>query len=117
MTTREKTPAGDPSATRALDPRSRVSTPVPARSYQASKADTDAGREYESITERTARIEHKVVVAQLLIERLSPSDGRARLLASGVLRRDEVLLDAILGQMTGEIAALAEPQKLVPRRR
>lgn len=69
----------------------------------------DDALDYESITERTARIEHKVVVAQLLLERLSPLDARARLLASAALRRDEVLLDAILGQMTDAIAALSEP--------
>jgi len=66
--------------------------------------------DYESITERTARIEHKVVIAQLLLERLSPVDPRARLLGSAVLRRDEVLLDAILGQMKDAIAALSQPK-------
>jgi hypothetical protein len=66
----------------------------------------DSDRDYESITERTARIEHKVVIAQLLLERLSPLDGRARLLSSAVLRRDEVLLDAVLAQMGDAIAAL-----------
>ena len=70
----------------------------------------DDALDYESITERTARIEHKVVIAQLLIERLSPVDPRARLLGSAVLRRDEVLLDAILGQMKDAIAALSQPK-------
>ena len=45
----------------------------------------DDALEYESITERTARIEHKVVIAQLLLERLSPLDTRTRLLGSAVL--------------------------------
>jgi hypothetical protein len=70
----------------------------------------DDALDYESITERTARIEHKVVIAQLLLERLSPVDPRTRLLGSAVLRRDEVLLDAILGQMTDAIAALSQPK-------
>jgi hypothetical protein len=70
----------------------------------------DDALEYESITERTARIEHKVVIAQLLLERLSPLDPRTRLLGSAVLRRDEVLLDAILGQMTDAIEALSRPR-------
>jgi hypothetical protein len=78
---------------------------------QARTARTeDDALDYESITERTARIEHKVVVAQLLLERLSPVDPRTRLLGSAVLRRDEVLLDAILGQMTDAIAALSKPR-------
>jgi hypothetical protein len=105
MNTREKTAS-------SLDPKGteRGSGPGQGRSSTATdgrRSDTDA-QEYESITARTARIEHKMIVAQLLLERLSPLDPRARLLGSAVLRRDEVLLDGILSQMTDAIAALAE---------
>jgi hypothetical protein len=60
--------------------------------------------------ERTTRIEQKVTRATLVLERLSPMDNRARLLASAVLRRDEVLLDAILAQMTDELLSLTAPR-------
>ncbi|HVU00857.1 MAG TPA: hypothetical protein VHE30_03865 [Polyangiaceae bacterium] len=55
--------------------------------------------------ERSARIEQKVARATLVLSRLSPTDGRARLLGSAVLRKDETLLDAVLGQMTDELIA------------
>jgi hypothetical protein len=61
----------------------------------------------ESITERTARIDSKLGIATLLLERLPPLDGRARLLSSAILRRDEVLIDAVLAEMTDEVVALA----------
>ncbi len=60
----------------------------------------------ETFAERTARIDQKLSVAQLLLRRLSPVDPRARLLSSAVFRRDEVLLDAVLAKMTDEIFAL-----------
>ncbi len=65
----------------------------------------------ETMGERTARIEQKVARATLLLQRLSPIDGRARLLGSAVLRRDEVLLDAVLGQMTDELLALSSDRR------
>jgi len=61
----------------------------------------------ESIAERTARIDDKIALATLVLPRLSPADARARLLHSAVLRRDEVLLDAVLAQLTDEIVTLA----------
>ena len=61
----------------------------------------------ESITERTARIDTKLSIAKLLLERLPPLDARARLLGSAILRRDEVLIDAVLAEMTDEVVALA----------
>lgn len=63
--------------------------------------------ERESITERTARIDTKLSIARLLLERLPPLDARARLLGSAILRRDEVLIDAVLAEMTDEVVALA----------
>jgi hypothetical protein len=60
----------------------------------------------ESVGERTTRIENKVAMATLVLEKLSPTDSRARLLASAVLRRDEVLIDAVLAQMSEEIVGL-----------
>lgn len=53
----------------------------------------------ESIAERTERIDHKMAIATTLLHGMSPLDARARLLSSAILRRDEVLLDAILSGM------------------
>jgi hypothetical protein len=64
----------------------------------------------ESISERTARIDTKLSIAKLLLERLPPLDARARLLGSAILRRDEVLIDAVLAEMTDEVVALASPR-------
>ena len=61
----------------------------------------------ESVSERTARIDSKLSIATLLLERLSPLDARARLLSSAILRRDEVLIDAVLAEMTDAVVALA----------
>src|ERR1700742_3533563 len=98
MTTREKTASfvTETGTARAPGGLGARDVNTGANSYQVAQGSgartkADAERDYESITERTARIEHKVVVAQLLLERLSPLDARARLLASAVLRRDEVL--------------------------
>jgi hypothetical protein len=67
--------------------------------------------EKETVSERTNRIDAKLSVATLLLERLSPLDSRARLLGSAILRRDEVLLDAILAEMTDEVVALAASRR------
>ena len=67
--------------------------------------------ERETISERTNRIDGKLSVATLLLERLSPLDARARLLSSAILRRDEVLLDAILAEMTDQVVALASARR------
>ena len=65
----------------------------------------------ESVSERTARIDSKLSIASLLLERLSPLDARARLLSSAILRRDEVLIDAVLAEMTDEVVALAASRR------
>ena len=54
----------------------------------------------ESIAQRTLRIDQKMEIATTLLRGMSPLDARARLLSSAVLRRDEVLLDAILSGMS-----------------
>jgi hypothetical protein len=65
----------------------------------------------ESVSERTARIDSKLSIATLLLERLSPLDARARLLSSAILRRDEVLIDAVLAEMTDAVVALAASRR------
>jgi hypothetical protein len=65
----------------------------------------------ESITERTARIDGKLAIAALLLERMPPTEGRARLLTSAMLRRDEVLLDAVLAEMASDVAGLASSRR------
>ena len=69
----------------------------------------------ESVTEWTTRIEKKLGVAELLLHRLSPTEPRARLLASAMLRRDETLLDAILADMSAQVVALASTRWRPPR--
>jgi hypothetical protein len=60
----------------------------------------------ESMAERAARIEHKMNLAAMLLARLAPTDGRARLLSSAIHRRDEVLLDAVLESMVDAVVGL-----------
>jgi hypothetical protein len=55
-----------------------------------------------SVAERSERIDHKMAIATTLLRDLSPLDARARLLSSAILRRDEILLDAILSGMTDQ---------------
>ena len=50
----------------------------------------------ERVGERNARIDAKIRDAEHMLTRLAPTDHRLRLLCSAILRRDEVLLDAIL---------------------
>jgi hypothetical protein len=57
----------------------------------------------ESIAQRTARIDQKMAIAATLLREMSPLDARARLLSSAILRRDEVLLDAILSGMAEQV--------------
>jgi hypothetical protein len=64
----------------------------------------DAGREPASperpreVT-RCLRIEQKVRVGQVVLAALPSADARARLLRTALVRRDEVLIDAVLEQL------------------
>lgn len=79
----------------------------PSGTYQAADNDVKASTFVrESMAERTARIDHKMTIATMLLSRLGPVDARARLLSSALLRRDEVLLDAILESMVDEVVDL-----------
>lgn len=69
-----------------------------------------------SVAERTSRIDHKMTRATLLLERLAPLDARARLLGSAILRRDEVLIDAVLAQMTDDLLELSSDRSPTRRR-
>jgi hypothetical protein len=122
MSESRKTPAPlDRAAARAGDDESsvrpRADSQVKRRGSGEYAATSPAGSERprdpskETISERTNRIDAKLSVAALLLERLSPLDARARLLGSAILRRDEVLLDAILAEMTEEVVALAASRR------
>ena len=50
--------------------------------------------------ERSERIEQKVRLAAVLVEQLPPSDPTARLLRTAITRRDEVLLDGLLSELS-----------------
>lgn len=86
--------------------RPTVPSPAPAGAVAPAPRRASATKPSETMAERTRRIEQKVSVASLLLQRLSPVDPRARLLSSAMLRRDEVLLDAVLSQLTEEVFAL-----------
>jgi hypothetical protein len=80
--------------------------------YAATRPEPSARAPWrESVSERTARIDSKLSIATLLLERLSPLDARARLLNSAIMRRDEVLIDAVLAEMTDEVVALAATRR------
>ena len=66
---------------------------------QAATPDRRPEQLPESVGERTARIDRKMSIAMRTLERLPATDSRARLLASAMMRRDEVLLDAVLAQI------------------
>jgi hypothetical protein len=87
--------------------RSSELTPVPeSRPYGRGDTGAPSSRNTETVAERSERIAHKIGIANLMLERLRATDSRARLLASAVLRRDEVLLDAVLSQMTEEVLGI-----------
>jgi hypothetical protein len=65
----------------------------------------------ESVTDRTARIDRKLALANLLLAKMPPTNSRARLLTSAMLRRDEVLLDAVLAEMESDVAGLASTRR------
>ena len=50
----------------------------------------------ERVGERNARIAEKIRRAERLLPRLGANDPRLRILCSAILRKDEVLLDAVL---------------------
>jgi hypothetical protein len=96
-----------------------VDAPASARSSAgAEKRERDTLRppQRETVSERTNRIELKMTRATLVLERLAPMDARARLLGSAILRRDEVLLDAVLAEMTDELIALSSGKPSSRRR-
>ncbi len=77
--------------------------------YEAFRSDSPAStgvRRDGIIAERTARIEHKVELGTMLLARMNPLDSRARLLASAIMRRDEVLLDGVLDELGAALANL-----------
>jgi hypothetical protein len=47
---------------------------------------------------RGRRIDQKIVSAQQLLATLARDDRRARLIHAAIVRRDETLLDALLGK-------------------
>jgi hypothetical protein len=96
-------------------PPPSVEVPAPA---SADVEITQVNR--ETMAERTARIDHKMAVARLLLRNLSAIDPRARLLASAILRRDEVLVDAVLAaaarQSLVDLPAIIAPPRAGPSR-
>jgi len=64
----------------------------------------------ETVGERTARLERKMALAMAALKDLPPTAARARLLASALLRRDEVLLDAVLAEHAQ--AAMTAPPRV-----
>ena len=48
---------------------------------------------------RCVRIEQKVRMGQVVLDALPSGDARARLLRTALVRRDEVLIDAVLEQL------------------
>ena len=95
--------------------RAKADSAAPA-SAPASASTREQGmaaweRTSETVSERTTRIDHKMSVATMVLKDLLPTDGRARLLASAILRRDEVLMDAVLAQMTEEVVALVSSRR------
>jgi hypothetical protein len=90
--------------------RSRPEAPSSrSGTYAATPAASDPSE--ETIAERTVRIDNKMAIATTLLRGLSPLDARARLLSSAILRRDEVLLDAILSGMTDQVLELASDKR------
>jgi hypothetical protein len=85
--------------------RSRPAQPKPKSGAYA--AVVPGPQDGETITQRTARIDQKMAIATTLLREMSPLDARARLLSSAILRRDEVLLDAILSGMAEQALELA----------
>lgn len=77
--------------------RSREGVPrKPRQTTLPPPADVITERTRETMAERAARIEQKIERANALLRRLSLTDPRARLVSSAIMRRDEVLLDAVL---------------------
>ena len=79
--------------------------------------DADTTKLRDTVAGRTTRIDQKMTRATLVLERLAPMDSRARLLGSAILRRDEVLLDAVLAEMTDELISLSSPRPTPMHRR
>ena len=86
-----------------LTPTVKVPAPLEARTPN------------ETMAARSARIDHKLSVATLVLRKLSPIDPRARLLGSAMLRRDETLLDAVLAQLQTELVGLLSEDWRPPR--
>lgn len=54
---------------------------------------------------RVGRIDQKIRIAQILLSDMPADDPRARLLRVAIVRRDEVLIDAILEEMEARAKA------------
>ena len=64
----------------------------------------DYGWVEDTLVRRQTRLEHKMSLAAVLVRDLPLTDRRALLLRSALLRRDEVLLDAVLVDLSAGLA-------------
>lgn len=93
-------PRIDPPARRAGAP-----TVPKLESHEDAESPASGSRdehETESVVVRkNARLKAKVSAARAHLERLPKTDRRSRLLHAAVVRRDEILLDALLQELDG----------------
>lgn len=98
-----------------MKPRARVAAPPPVRASEEQSgvrvrtAETGSSKppsrpqnaplEPPREVARCLRIEQKVRMGQLVLDALPLSDARARLLRTALVRRDEVLIDAVLEEL------------------
>jgi hypothetical protein len=75
--------------------RGADSEPAPGVSELGQATSAERPREVT----RCLRIEQKVRVGQVVLAALPSGDARARLLRTALVRRDEVLIDAVLEQL------------------
>jgi hypothetical protein len=73
----------------------REESSVQSRQPPGRRARAQSYAQGETVAARTDRIDRKVRAAEVLLMRLPATSGVARLLASAILRRDEVLIDAV----------------------
>ena len=64
----------------------------------------------DTLVRRQTRLEHKMSRAMVLVGKLPFDDRRALLLRSALLRRDELLLDAVLADLGARTEGGSRPR-------
>jgi hypothetical protein len=100
--TRVRSREVEDAASRNTVPPPRASRGRGSGEHRAAEQAKSSGRDSSDsiVVRRGEQLEKKARLARQLLERLPPNDRRRRLLHAAILRRDEILLDGFISELS-----------------